>query len=349
MSNFHDEEKPCECDLDTLAKRETSSTTHVVVNGFGSKVVNEDMIKRRAKKKAITQCLVVNLIKVAEQKQDNCMIRSYWNTYHCQNKLISIGRTLYGRYCKNRFCKICSGIRKAELIIKYKPIIETWPDAFFVTLTVRSVKAGQLSNRMDEMQKALCSIVAKYRKRNTRGTGQILTGIYAMECNFNSKKRTYNPHFHLIVSGEHSYTTLMREWWLWWKGEASKAGMHTKRVLDVEKHLIENIKYCGKIFTEPDPNKKSKKNRNRFVYAVALHNILCAMKGRKIFGHFGFKLTNKKTTDKKSTHATKYKQWLYDPSIYDWQNENADERLSGFKMGQELDNLLTNNVDLELE
>jgi hypothetical protein len=46
---------------------------------------------------------------------------------------------------------------------------------------------------------------------------------------------------------------------------------------------------------------KTKKNTKPMIYAYALDNILCAMKGKRIFDRFGFNLTktNKKHVQQK--------------------------------------------------
>ncbi len=49
-------------------------------------------------------------------------------------------------HCKNRFCTYCCGIRKAELITKYLPVLQTWKAPHFVSLTIRAVNANSAFN-----------------------------------------------------------------------------------------------------------------------------------------------------------------------------------------------------------
>jgi hypothetical protein len=100
---------------------------------------------KRATKKTITQKLMLDLIDVAEGKRRNKEhIQAYWNTWHCQNILFTSEGRVYADYCKNRFCPVCCGIRKARLINQYLPVLKEWEDAHFLTLTLKSIPASQL-------------------------------------------------------------------------------------------------------------------------------------------------------------------------------------------------------------
>ena len=68
-------------------------------------------------------------------KKDSEQEKSYWNTYHCQNKIYTASGRLYGKYCKNRFSTLCCSIPKAQIIYKYLPVVRTWPEPYFFTLT----------------------------------------------------------------------------------------------------------------------------------------------------------------------------------------------------------------------
>lgn len=83
-------------------------------------------LEGRAKRKTITQSMMLNLMDVAKEKGDIEKQNAYWNTYYCQSKIITSEGKLYGNYCKNRFCTLCCSIRKAEIINKYLPTIEKW-------------------------------------------------------------------------------------------------------------------------------------------------------------------------------------------------------------------------------
>ena len=149
-------------------------------------------------------------------------------------------------------------IRKATIINKYLPVIHSWEEPYFLTLTVRSVPFQRLHDVMRSMIKGFMEITSTYRKRSQRGKGINLIGIRSLECNFNPKAKTYNPHFHIIVSNSKTAKIIKEEWL-----KRSKAGwtaswaQKSKRVYNSTTALIEIVKYGSKIFTEPDVNKKS--------------------------------------------------------------------------------------------
>ncbi|MBL0102603.1 MAG: protein rep [Bacteroidetes bacterium] len=136
----------------------------------------------------------------------------YWNTYHCFNKIFSSENSLFGKYCKNRFCPLCCGIRKAEILNKYLPVLSKWPNPFFLTLTAKSVPAEQLEKRTDEFFALMNRIISKQKKRHQRGKGFHPVGIKSFECNFNPKDKTYNPHFHLILPDLATADYFLTEW-----------------------------------------------------------------------------------------------------------------------------------------
>ena len=149
MSNYSD--ATCfQGSLNTLAQSETLPKPTgeyqklLLVHGNGTDLSNSKAIQRRAKCKLITQKTILGLIDVAKERQAKDRLKAYWNTYHCQNRVYTSQSKLYTKYCKNRFCTVCCGIRRAELIGKYLPEIKTWESPYFVTLTVKAVPANRL-------------------------------------------------------------------------------------------------------------------------------------------------------------------------------------------------------------
>lgn len=201
-----------------LVQSETNKArqNQVYVNGEGSDLFNIEALKGRAKRKTRTQIMMLNLIKIAEENGELELEKAYWNTYYCQQNLISVDGRFYGKYCKNRFCSLCCSIRKAEMINKYYPILKKWKEPYFLTLTVRSCKANKLSLYISKFIIAIKRITAKYRKRYQRGRGKKLMGIRSLECNFNPRTKTYNPHFHIITKDKKTAEILLAEWLKLW-------------------------------------------------------------------------------------------------------------------------------------
>jgi hypothetical protein len=293
--------------------------------------------------------MALSLIDVAKKKQDFSRLQGYWNTYHCQSKVSTADGMLHGRYCKNRFCLLCLSIRKADIINRYLPIIKDWPDPHFVTITAKAISLKRIAKRMRSLLNGFQKITSKYRKRAIRGKGKKLIGIKSLESNFNPEKRTYNPHFHIIVADKEMAEIIVREWLAMCprrlvKPEAQKI----IRVWDPEKTLIEVVKYGSKIFTEPYINTKAEKKGDCEIYVAALDNIFSAMDGLRIFERFGFNLP--KTIKVNNTKVvTEFLDWTFEPKAFDWINENIDMPLSGYAPSQELINLLTNNINKDLE
>jgi hypothetical protein len=126
--------------FNTLAQIGTNKFDNdvIIIKGNGSDLGNKDVLKGRAKRKLITQKTVLSLIDVAKNNGEDERIKSYWNAYHCQNKVYTAEGKLFAKYCKNRFCTSCCSIRKAELINKYFPLIQQWQEPYFVTLTLKA-------------------------------------------------------------------------------------------------------------------------------------------------------------------------------------------------------------------
>ncbi len=322
------------------------------MKGKGTELIgNEKAIKGRAKRKLITDTMTLNLLSVAQGKGDQERMRSYWNTFHCQRTVYSADGKLYGKYCKNRFCTLCLSIRKASIINKYLPIIQSWPEPYFVTLTARSVKANILHKRMKKLNHGFSVIVEKYRKRAQRRKGKKLIGIKSLECNYNPIRKTYNPHFHLIVPDKETADILVKEWLTKSTPEfASPKGQKAVKITDRETAMIEVVKYGSKIFTEPDVNQKANKKTDRDIYVSALDNIFYALKGRRVFDRFGFDLPKTVLHNESSTRLLgEYEEWEFDMYTTDWINKLNDSRLSGYSPPQELVNLLQYHINKELE
>lgn len=339
--------------LDTLAQIRTGETgkPFVLVSGQGSDLKNTAGLMNRAKRKIMTQKMVLSLIDVATRKKKPDRVRAYWNTYHCQNRIVTSEGRLHGKYCKNRFCTLCLSIRKATIINKYLPHLKTWNDCHFVTLTLKSIPASQLPRYSKGMIKVLAQIIEKFRKRGQRGKGEPLVGIRSLECNFNPYKRTYNPHFHILVKAKWMAEHLINQWLsIFTKKHANRAAQYYRKVDDIERDLVELIKYGSKIFTESDLEKKAKSKISPYVYVSALDNIFSALEGRRIFERFGFNLPARDEGNPGSTRLlTQFESWSFSPIFSDWLNSETGELLTGYQMKSELKSILKNNLNLELQ
>jgi len=342
--------------LDTLGLHRTEQSNKLYSNvteklyGEGS---CKDSIRKRPRKKFITQKLVLALIDVAKENGDIEWIQRYWNTWHCQNELTTHNGRGYGYFCKNRYCLVCVSIRKADMINRYLPIINTWSQPHFLTLTVKSQKRWNLVKWMEGMKKAMTLILDRCRKRHQRGKGPKLIGMYSLECNFNPIDKWYNPHFHILTENREIANIIKREWCeLWNRGPKVMALPYLqtiRKVKETEKDIIETIKYGAKIFTDPEMKKKkgNTKKKDHKIYAAGLHEIYKAMDGRHLFRKFGFKLSQSGNKAPKEEYATDYQKWVYDPKLADYVNSETGQIMTNYIPNGELD-LIINNIDTDL-
>lgn len=341
--------------INTLAQSGTTNfgtnaqAPEKIVCGAGSEIGDKKVWKGRAKRKMISQTLNLRLIEAVEKKGEPERKRAYWNAYHCQNRVTRHDGRIYGKYCKNRTCTLCCSIRKAEIINRYLPVIQTWDDPFFVTLTVRAVPAKKLNLWICGFQKAFRQIREKLKKRHQREQGLKFMGIKSLECNFNPKARTYNPHLHLIVPNEAVADALIREWQEKWTSQhTSPRAQHKRRVKCVERDLVETIKYGSKVFTDPDVKNKGKCPPH--VYAAALDTIFEAMKPHRIFERFGFNLPKTKKESKvQAVPESQCQDFVFAVEVYDWVNEKTGVGLTDYAPTAQLLSLLTENVDTDLQ
>lgn len=338
----------------TLVQSETGNNNKLptIIKGNGSELSVIDRQKGRCKRKVITQTMVLKLIDIALQKGDEEYLKSYWNTWHCLNRVTTVDGKVHGDYCKNKFCILCSAIRKAEIINKYHPILKTWEEPYFVTLTRKACKAKDLKSTVNEVSDVFKKIVAKYRKRHSRGTGQKLMGIKSLECNYNPIDKTYNPHLHIIVPDKQTANILMTEWLkAFGVFKASGSGQDKKLITDMEFQLVELIKYGSKIFTEPDVKRKSKARKgDRDIYVKALYNIFDVMWGKRLFDRFGFNLPKSQKPEAVPYKiVTDYEEWLFDLKSNNWLHSENELVLTDYVMSAELEELLEYHINTEKE
>lgn len=345
-------------DLETLAESGTQNNNEIssiaLVTGEGTDILNNPSLANRARRKLITRKMVLALIDVVKEKGEPEREQAYWNAYHCLGNVIVSNGKMYGKYCKNRFCTICNAIRKADTINRYYPVMSQWEDMQFVTLTVKSCKEEKLDRWIYGMLRAFELIHNRCKKRHERGEGIKLIGVKSLECNFNPVKKTYNPHFHLIVPNREIAELLKKEWIEQWRPKneyrykyTTPAAQHIKAVYNLETALIETIKYGSKIFTEPVLNKKSQQKTPPKIYARALDNILVAMKGKRIFDRFGFNLPKQPQQTNSTKLVVDFESWTFPKDSSDWVNDETGEALTGFLPPLGLSYLLNECINTE--
>jgi hypothetical protein len=334
------------------ASKQSGQPQGVYVVGSGAQLSNQKQFTSWAKKKVICQSMMLPLIDIAKEKGAFERVKSYWNAYHCLDRFYSLNDSVHGKYCKNRFCLLCCGIRKAELINKYLPTIVKWPEPFFLTLTVKSAKAEELDQRINEMFALFKSIIQKYKKRNQRGKGIKLIGVKSFESNFNPKSLTYNPHFHLILNDYYTAHTIRNEWIklgreLWGEEFINEDAQDINRIEYLDHSLIELVKYSSKVFTDPEVRRKKK--GEVLICLAAYDNIISAIKKRRIFERFGFNLPKKKKPKSELKLIFDFKEWFYSSAFTDWVEVEGEQVLTGYSPTPELVEILEKKINIHLE
>ena len=127
----------------------------------------------------------------------------------------------------------------------------------------------------------------------------------------------------------------------------SPKAQHIRKVENLEHDLIETIKYGSKIFTEADLRKKGKQATAPMVYAYALDNILCAMKGKRIFDRFGFNLPTITKEETPQQLITDFDEYIFSTTNTDWINKSTGECLTGYLQPIGLSHLLNECINTE--
>lgn len=127
----------------------------------------------------------------------------------------------------------------------------------------------------------------------------------------------------------------------------SPKAQHIRKVENIERDLIETIKYGSKIFTETDLRKKGKKATPQMVYAYALDNILCAMKGKRIFDRFGFNLPKSETNETTQKLINNFEEYTFSSNATDWVNQTTGECLTGYAQPIGLNHLLNECINTD--
>ena len=288
-----------------------------------TKIKDEESLTRRARAKYFSYAVIFPLIDL-----DSPLQKSYWNTYHCCEILIREGEKITGSYCKNRWCTVCNRIRTAVLINTYKPVLDSWGDKWFVTLTIPNVPADKLRTAIADMEVEFRRIKDKFYKRHYRKQGDKLVGFRKLECTYNPERDDYHPHYHIIVRGEDVARGLLDEWLKRYPGARDIA--QDVRPADNDS-VMELFKYFTKLIV--------KVNRDdRQVYIEPLDMIFRAIRGKRTFQNFGF--TAPKEVEKPDDEAMELAdeieqeviresyQWHQD--YHDWIGCQTGEVLTGY-------------------
>ena len=161
-------------------------------------------LQKKAKKKYLSKGIAYHLY----YETDSPLRKSYQNSIYCADVLApnKTQTKLTSKYCKNRWCPLCSSIRIAMLIEGYGPQLKQLNEPYFVTLTAPTVPAEELPERIEQFGKSFRQIVNNYKARK-KG----MKGIRKAECTVRPKG-LYHYHFHVIIDGKENAEFLVKRW-----------------------------------------------------------------------------------------------------------------------------------------
>ena len=253
--------------------------------------------------------------------------KSYRSTIYCASSIGQADGRKFTKYCGQRWCLVCNRIRTARAIEAYAPIIDSWDDPQFVTLTVRNCSADELPATFDLLLEKFTSC----KRSITRTHGLPLVALRKVECTFNGTD--YHPHLHCIVDGT-AQAELLRSLWLKrLPGQTDAKGQDVRPCDDRGQHEL--FKYFSKLTT------KTASTGGRSVIGVEhLDIIFRAMKGRRVYQSVGFTLPpavdetiNGETIEVEGSAAYNRPDedlvWDWEQSVHDWVDRSTGDCLSG--------------------
>lgn len=283
-------------------------------------------LQKKAKKKYLSKGIAYHLY----YETDSPLRKSYQNSIYCADVLApnKTQTKLTSKYCKNRWCPLCSSIRIAMLIEGYAPQLKQLNEPYFVTLTAPTVLAEELPDRIALFGKSFTQIVNSHRGRKMK-----MKGIRKAECTVRPKG-LYHYHFHVIIDGKANAEFLVKRWLEIVSGALPQS--QDLRPAD-EGSFIELFKYFTKLVA-----KDKRTGMREIVDYKRLDIIFQALRGKRTFQPFGGLKAVSEDIDEEELEANilisadSIFKWITD----DWVNLETGECLTGFKPSDSLKRLI---------
>jgi len=216
--------------LDTLAQLGKPTETKVSPS--------HNTFLKRARRKDISKAITGRLLEL-----NSPLSKGYRSAYYCIDTLLQEGNHIRSRYCKQRWCAVCSNIRTADAINGYKNAIQAIGRTYLFTLTFRSVKAEDLPQAIKTLSKAFRKIThdiigKKYKLK--------FKGVRKIECGYNADADTYNPHIHFLCATDRPCELLLlKSEWLQYFPNTTDPDAQDIRPAD-DNTFLETFKYTSK-------------------------------------------------------------------------------------------------------
>ena len=283
-------------------------------------------LQKKAKKKYLSKGIAYHLY----YETDSPLRKSYQNSMYCADVLApnKTQTKLTTKYCKNRWCPLCSSIRIAMLINGYGPQLKELNEPYFVTLTAPPVPAELLPERIEQFGKAFRQIVHNHRARKMG-----MKGIRKAECTVRPKG-LYHYHYHVIIDGKANAEHLVKRWL-----EIVPGALPQSQDLRPanEGSFIELFKYFTKLVA-----KDKRTGMREIVEYKRLDIIFQALRGLRTFQPFGGLKPVSEDIDEEELEANilisadSIFKWI----MNDWVNLETGECLTGYEPSQSLKRLI---------
>ena len=271
-------------------------------------------LQKRAKAKYFTHSFAAQLLKASNGV--GILSNSYRRTLGC-GAHIFVGRDgkAVSHYCKNRWCVVCARIRTAVTVKAYAPILESWTDAYFVTLTVPNVAGNALRGTLEQMKTTFTRIQARFKKQAQRGKNRAFVGIRKFECTANVERDDFHPHLHCIIRGKANACALRRAWLNDYAGVKAVAQNVKKADTGSTKELL---KYAAKLAVTV------KGKGDRVVYADAMNVVFEAMRGMRTLQSFGFQLPKIEESEIQAQADSELDAVGRDVAVYEYEHSEGN-------------------------
>lgn len=328
--------------LDTIAQLQTKGEDSPIgpLRNL-TKSQDKKALQKRAKRKYLGNGLVLKLVdasKHSDIENRRFLPHKYWNSWHCVSVLSEAkDGKLSDRYCKTKWCPVCSAIKTAKYINEYKPILNEWKDPYFVTLTWPNCSGLELRTSIEEKQGIFTLLKESHNKQARRKGTKNLTGIRTTECTFNVRRNNFNPHFHFLVDGADTAYEILYQW----LERNPECSPHAQDVVKATKgSLIELFKYFTKFIFKDTSGKMA-------IYADALDVVFNAVHRKRTIQTFGFIKPKIEVEDPKEITGEDvlyYHEWI--PELGDWANTETGELLSGYIPSEGMKELIEEGIKM---
>jgi hypothetical protein len=303
--------------LDTLAQLGQGQSHCTEVE---TKSKKSAALLKRARAKYFSTPLAINLAQLRSPLE-----KSYRNTVYCSATLTQANGKIVGSYCGNRWCMVCNRIRTARAMRRYMPIVESWPDKYLVTLTLKNVSASELPKRLDLMVKSFQATKLAMRRTDRRK----LVALRKLECTYNARTDEYHPHFHVVVAGADAARLLVLRWLERHPEEADIKGQDVRPCDNGT--LREMFKYFTKLVA-----------KTRMVSINALDVTFQSIKGHRVYQPIGFAVaaeipdeSAEQIAPVEATDAPKRRNdrvfWEWCQGVTDWVDLDTGVCLTGYE------------------